>query len=422
MRLVLGEREMNLWIDTSGLSTAEGLFGVPPLERLRRTVGRLPHSDQVSLSGGRTATDSRWSGAATLADEGVPLGQRLRRALSAAGAPVVAIDGSNVIDPRLVRFLGTLGHTCVASRGEGSRRAVALTLDPSVVEAIPPDAGDLRQVADALTASGHAAPLDEQRFPAYIDKLRRSLPYWVHAVDGPQTRAQLERQMFWDNYKGSTDLLTRWVYPPLVWPLTQLCTRLKIHPNAVTVLSIVLAFVAVPLWSHGQWLAGFICAYIMSVLDSVDGKVARLTLTDSKIGNTLDHGLDQVHPPFWYFAWAFGLGGLADMSDPLFQTAVAFVAFYVADRLVLRVAKRRIGHALHSSTRLDEQARSIIARRNITMTVMAIALLVGAGHAGFVLVTVWQGLTLAWHAWRGIWLGFLSPERAGKAALETSSR
>jgi len=413
---------MNLWIDTSGLSTAEALFSIPPLERLRRTVGRLPPGDHVVLSGGGTA-DSRWAGAEQLSDEGVPLGLRLRRILAGVGAPVVAIDGSNVIDPRLVRFLGSVGHSCVASRGDGSRRAVALALDPSVIDAIPPDARDLRSVADALIASGLASPVDEQRFPAYIDKLRRHLPYWVHAVDSPQTRRQLERQMFWDNYKGSTDLLTRWVYPPLVWPLMQFCTRLKIHPNAVTVLSIVLAFAAVPLWSHGQWLAGFICAYIMSVLDSVDGKVARLTLTDSKIGNTLDHGLDQVHPPFWYFAWAFGLGAQSDLSDPMFVSAVVFVAFYIADRLVLRVAKRRLGHALHSSTRLDEQVRSIIARRNITMSVMAIALLLGAGHAGFVLVTVWQGLTLAWHGWRAIWLGFLrSPKRPGKGAVETSSR
>ncbi|MGH8516433.1 MAG: CDP-alcohol phosphatidyltransferase family protein, partial [Panacagrimonas sp.] len=306
---------MNLWIDTRGLSTALTLFGVPPLERLRRTIGKLPAGDRVTLSGDANA---RWTGAVLDEAGSEPLGARLRRALAAAGATVVAIDGANVIDPRLIRYLGGIGHQAsVASRGEGPRRAVALALDPSVADAIPIDARDLRAVADALLDTGRAVPLDEQRFPAYIDKLRRSLPYWIHAVDSVQTRRVLERQMFWDNYKGSTDLLTRWVYPPLVWPLTLLCARLHIHPNVVTVLSIVLCFAAVPLWVDGQWLAGFVCAYVMSVLDSVDGKVARLTLTDSKIGNTLDHGLDQVHPPFWYFAWAWGLGARG-WSDPLF--------------------------------------------------------------------------------------------------------
>jgi phosphatidylglycerophosphate synthase len=394
---------MNLWIDTAGLPRAQTLFGLSPVERLRRSVGPAAAA-RVVLSGVAAA----WPGASVEVDA-APLGARLRRALAAANGPVTALDGTTVVDPRLIRFLDTLSEPSLAARGEGGQRAVVLRLTPALADAIPAAATSLPQVADALLAAGRIGTLDEARFPAYIDKLRRSLPYWIHAVDGPATRARLERQMFWDNYKGSTDLLTRYVYPPLVWPLTRLCTRLGIHPNTVTVLSIVLCFAAVPLWWQGQWFWGFVCAYAMSVLDSVDGKVARLTLTDSKIGNALDHGLDQVHPPFWYFAWAWGLGA-REWSDPLYQAAVAFIAFYVADRLVLMVAKRRLGHALHSSTRLDEQVRSIIARRNITMSVMALALLAGAGAAGFWLVTAWQALTCAWHGWRTIWLGFLTHE------------
>jgi phosphatidylglycerophosphate synthase len=281
-----------------------------------------------------------------------------------------------------------------------------------MADAIPPSASNLREVADALLAAGRIAPLDERRFPAYIDKLRRTLPYWIHAVDGPATRRELERQMFWDNYKGSTDLLTRWVFPPLVWPLTRISARLGIHPNAITAFSVVLAFAAVPLWVAGQWWAGFACAFTMAVLDSVDGKVARVTLTSSSIGNVMDHGLDIVHPPFWYFAWAWGLGARPD--DPLYLAALLFIGFYVADRLVLGVARKRLGHALHSTTPLDERVRSVIARRNITMSIMALALLVGQGAAGFLIVTAWQGATLAWHTWRTLWLGFLTSEYRGK--------
>ena len=86
-------------------------------------------------------------------------------------------------------------------------------------------------------------------------------------------------------------------------------------PRPSLALSIVLAFAAVPLWWNGEWLAGFLCAYAMSVLDSVDGKLARLTLTSSSIGNVLDHGLDIVHPPFWYWAWAWGLGARSPEAE-----------------------------------------------------------------------------------------------------------
>ena len=413
-----------LWIDTSGLARAESLFGLAPLERLRRSIGKT--AARVVISGPGAAT-ANWPGAQIDADA-APLVTRLERAL-AKMPHLVAVDGATVIDPRLIQFLGKVEAPCVASRGEGVGRAVAMRLDASsqthlpahtfasaissdVVDAatsvaIPQDATDLAAVADALLVQGVIAPLDEHSFPAYIDKLRRSLPYWIYRVDDAASRRQLERKMFLDNYKGSTDFLTSHVYPPLVWPAVRFCVRWRIHPNTVTVLSIILAFAAVPLFAGAHWVAGFVCAYVMSVLDSVDGKLARLTLTDSAIGNVLDHGLDQVHPPFWYFAWAWGLGGRS-WEDPLYQAAVWLIVFYFADRIVLGIGRARMGHALHASTPLDERVRSVIARRNITMTIMALALLVGAGPAGFIIVTAWQGLTFAWHAWRTLWLGFLS--------------
>jgi phosphatidylglycerophosphate synthase len=399
---------MNLFIDTANLARAQPLFGVPPLQRLRRSVGALAPGDTVTLSGPGAAQDS-WTGAQVDAS-GTPLGARLRRALEGSSGALVALDAGHVTDPRLIRFLAA-SSPCVAARGEGLQRATALALDRSAAAAIPSEATSLRAVADALLASGRIAPLDEHTFPAYIDKLRRTLPWWQYVVEDPTTRRELERRLFRDNYKGSTDLLTRWVYPPLVWPLVRLCTALRIHPNVLTALSVVLAFAAVPLWAGGHWLAGFACAYAMSVLDSVDGKVARLMLTESKIGNILDHGLDQIHPPFWYFAWAWGLGARTP-DDALYTVAVWLVVFYVADRIALGVARHRIGFALHAATRLDTLVRAVIARRNITMTIMAIALLVDAGAAGLILVTLWQGLTFAWHAIRTVWVGFLSPRPA----------
>jgi phosphatidylglycerophosphate synthase len=397
---------MNLWIDTADAGTERALFGLPPLERLRRSMRKLPATTPVTLSG--PAGDQSWPGARR-DPLSTPLGQRLRDAL--ADGPLVALDGGNAVDPRLVAHLLAGRGSVLAMRGEGAQHAVALRLEPALAPSIPADAASLRAVADALLEAGHVVRLDEHEFPAYVDKLRRSLPYWLYAVDSVQTRQALERRMFWDNYKGSTDLLTRWVYPPLVWPLVRLCTRLHIHPNAVTVLSIVLAFAAVPLFAAGDWAWGFLCAYGMSVLDSVDGKIARVTLTDSALGNVLDHGLDQVHPPFWYIAWAWGLGA-HDAGDPLMRVAIWFVVFYFGDRIVLGIARHRLGFGLHAATPLDGRVRSVIARRNITMTVMAVALLFGIGPTGLIVVTAWQGLTLAWHAARTILLGFLSPRKA----------
>lgn len=404
---------MRLWIDTASTAQAQALFGLPSLERLRRSVDKRIPARSVCLSGGQL-TPSAWPEATIDADT-APLGSRLRRAL--ADGPLVALDGSNVIDPRLIDFLLATDDTpsCLAARGDGKERAVVLLLQPELLEAIPVGAANLCEVADALVAAARIAPLDEAKFPAYINKLRRTLPYWLYAVHDADARQRLQRQMFWDNYKGSTDLLTRYVYPPLVWPLVRLCVWLRIHPNTVTVLSILLAIAVVPLFMNSHFLYGFLCAYAMSVLDSVDGKLARLTLTDSKIGNAMDHGTDIVHPPFWYFAFAWGLGAQTT-SDPLYQAAIWLTVFYIADRIVLGVAKYRLGFALHAATRLDAWVRSFIARRNITMSIMALSVLVGEGPMGLYIITAWQGLTFFWHSARTLWLGFLAPHKARPVA------
>jgi hypothetical protein len=149
---------MRLWIDTAGTAQAEALFGLPSLERLRRSVDKRISARSVCLSGG-PLTPSAWPEATIDADT-APLGSRLRRAL--ADGPLVALDGSNVIDPRLIDFLLSANDTpsCLAARGDGPERAVVLLLQPELLEAIPVGAANLREVADALLAAARIAPLD----------------------------------------------------------------------------------------------------------------------------------------------------------------------------------------------------------------------------------------------------------------------
>ena len=53
----------------------------------------------------------------------------------------------------------------------------------------------------------------------------------------------------------------------------------------------------------------------MTFLDTVDGKLARVTVTSSRVGHVLDHGVDLIHPPLWYIAWGLGLATFAP-GDP----------------------------------------------------------------------------------------------------------
>jgi phosphatidylglycerophosphate synthase len=187
----------------------------------------------------------------------------------------------------------------------------------------------------------------------------------------------------------------------LVRPLA----RWRVHPNVVTLASVALALGAIPCWASGHFLAGFVMAYVMSVLDSVDGKLARLTFTDSWLGNLLDHGLDMVHPPLWYAAWAYGLGlGPDGWASPLGQAAIVTAAFYALDRAILKVYPRFFQRAFHTHSRMDGVIRSFIARRNITLPIFMIGYFAGLGRAAFYLIAAWQVATALYHGSRTFWI------------------
>ena len=171
----------------------------------------------------------------------------------------------------------------------------------------------------------------------------------------------------------------------------------------MTVVSIILTFAAVPLFATGWFVPGLVFAYAMSVLDSVDGKLARLTFSDSALGNILDHGLDIVHPPLWYLAWAWGLSG-GDTGSAVFGAAIWMTAFYILDRLVLMIYRARFKRGLHAHAAIDARVRTFISRRNINLPIFTVGVLTGYALEAFYFIVFWQVVTVGWHAGRTLWI------------------
>ena len=86
---------MRLWIETGAQARAQALFGLPPLERLRRSIAKLVSSEDVILSGPVDGSPA-WVGARRDVDTSA-LGTRLRRALG-QGEALVAVDAANLLE------------------------------------------------------------------------------------------------------------------------------------------------------------------------------------------------------------------------------------------------------------------------------------------------------------------------------------
>ena len=123
----------------------------------------------------------------------------------------------------------------------------------------------------------------------------------------PATVRSIERASYFGAYKGVTDLLTKYLWPEWALVLTRISARLGITPNQITIIGAAACVAATFAFAWGHYWLGMALGLGFMVLDTVDGKLARCTITSSKWGNIADHGMDLVHPPFWWWFWATGL-------------------------------------------------------------------------------------------------------------------
>ncbi len=254
-----------------------------------------------------------------------------------------------------------------------------------------------------LTA-GHI-PADFRRIEAglnpqiYNHSLRKLETPFIARLTEQSVRG-IERLSYFGAYKGVTDILTKYLWPEWALVLTRAAAKIGMTPNQVTAIGAVLCVVATILFAQGSFWLGMAAGLGFMVLDTVDGKLARCTVTSSWWGNIFDHGIDLVHPPFWWVAWGMGLSawGLALSPDVFAWTMAAIIGGYVVQRIIEGIFMRRNGMMhIHVWEKIDSQFRLITARRNPNMVILFAATLFGRPDLGLIGVAVWTVLSCAFH-------------------------
>jgi len=258
------------------------------------------------------------------------------------------------------------------------------------------------QPAAALSGTGINMAYPDDLDDGYNKALRKvEPPYALNIEQIPAS--DIMRRQFASSYKGITDFVTKWFWPLPAFYVTRACAALRLTPNMVTTVGLILTFAAMYYFWQGQWFLGFLTGWLMTFLDTVDGKLARTTMTYSWWGNIYDHGIDLIHPPFWYFAWFVGLGGVfqpAEMfTDPMVLAISAISIGYVTDRIIEGIFMRQHGFHIHVWTRLNSALRFFIARRNPNMFIFMIAICLmpwfsDAGRWGLYVVAIWTWICI----------------------------
>jgi phosphatidylglycerophosphate synthase len=284
-----------------------------------------------------------------------------------------------------------------------------LVLTTEAAEGKSPIAANLRSVEATLLlraweeAKPFFAPTLLIRAPSELEAgfwkalRKRETPYALLLTQ--ENLANIERRIFMGTYKGATDVITKHLWPIPAFHVTRWLAPKGITPNMVTSVAAVLTVLAFILFWHGQFVLGLIAAWAMTFLDTVDGKLARTTLTSSKWGDVFDHGIDLVHPPFWYWAWAMGLSawGIAWTPQLFWWVIGAILAGYVLQRVMEGIAIKWLGLEIHIWRKIDTLFRQITARRNPNLIILTLFMLIGRPDWGLIVVALWTGICLVLH-------------------------
>ena len=349
-----------------GIGEALPVFGESPEVRLRSTLSKLGDSfNTIEVSDPSEAE----------------------------GASVLILRKDAVYEPLTLRKLLTM-ETGVVRDDAGEVLAIALS--NATAEAI--EASRVCMRGDTSNDQLKEIQLSELG-PSYNYSLRKTEPPFAIVVTDPVRRERAERRIYASTYKGVTDLVTKYVWPEPAFHLTRWFLRFGIHPNWVTLLGAVLMVMALLLFWEGLFAAGLVCGWIMALLDTVDGKMARVGGTASKFGEILDHGIDLVHPPFWYLAWLYGLERVGHAVPNGWTEPILFTIFgtYIVVRLFEGYFIKRFGFHIHVWRPFDSRFREVVSRRNPNLILLTMGTIAGRPDWGLYALVIWQCVAVFVH-------------------------
>ncbi len=336
---------------------------------------------------------------------GLTMAQRTARIARASGlgvavdcpsGPCLLMNAGFAVDPEWVRYLAGQPGTVLTMGG-------VPVLAHARSEVAAREIGDAMALASPLPALVHHDRVAFEDGPTIENRQlrKRETPFALPLR--PDTARGVERASYFGAYKGVTDVLTKYLWPEWALVLTRVAARIGLTPNMVTTIGAVLCVAATVLFAQGHYWSGMALGLGFMVLDTVDGKLARCTITSSAWGNVFDHGMDLVHPPFWWWFWATGLAtwGLAYDTQTFWWVQGAIQGGYLVQRLIEGVFMRRNAMMhIHVWEKFDSTFRLVTARRNPNMVILFASMLFSRPDLGLIAVAWWTAASCAVHAVR----------------------
>ena len=263
-------------------------------------VGGLPYLSRLVLDlalAGTTRIYLIWELARPLPDlSGVFADPRIagRVVLEIASRAPSGDDGDGVIVVRADRIMHREMSRATAEAWTSGTARIAKVAGASNDAVYATDRALARQLAEAASQPEGLAEI-----LARHDITEATPPYLGFTAPAPDRRSlrRAERQLVWSLRKSADGLASKWVNRRISLPISWLLARTPIHPNHITVIALMFALAGGLVISRGGYTAGLLGMLLVnfgSIVDGVDGELARLRFQFSRLGQWLDTVADDV--------------------------------------------------------------------------------------------------------------------------------
>ena len=319
---------------------------------------------------------------------------------------LLILEGDVVHDDRVLEHLIDAGPGHAVEGAE----AVAAHLSTEQLPLLMADP-DKRQATDLpgveiteLAQLGH-----------YVADLRLTMvPFLIRVMEESQLR-QVDRLLFHRTFKGVIDAIARYGYYHFVRWTTRWLSCTTMSPNLLTVFSILGIWAAIPCFATGQIGWGVLSAWLGVILDSVDGKLARLTVNLSDTMGAIEHASAMPGLGLWFVGLGWHLSGGELLSGSAISISFCILlGTFLADKVLTEAFKKRFGSELFDFRPVDAAFHLFAARRNVHLLLLTLGAAVGAVADAYQWMAAGMVASFLFHAVRFVWIALSVPGRAAK--------
>ena len=160
----------------------------------------------------------------------------------------------------------------------------------------------------------------------------------------------------------------------------------NVTPNQISAFTSLFSILTFLAYAFGNFVLGGILTQIVSIIDGVDGEIARAKNLCSKIGEVLDSIFDRLAEILICIGVGFGVSIVKGTNSAWLFSTVGIIGFLM-DTYIAELVKSRTGRSLHETIEeLEEKLRFSPSDRGLKLLMICILSILGFPEWGVLLV------------------------------------